>query len=201
MAGLSACIASNPVDVVRTRMMVQRKTARWWFPTFIFWRFFAKRSSLGLPLHSSYGETLPHTYFKSSLRCGLHTVFTKCCELWNYQEEKLRYSQRGCWHSTRASSQHSPEWDPGMSSSSWFMRNCSIPTHMLVDEITYINMRCLDYVFAFWLDKLHCKPGVSYPLTGALNPHHLFQRAFASHLPENLLLPSAHADSFQPSQD
>ena len=78
LAGLSACIASNPVDVVRTRMMVQRKTARWWFPTFKFWRFFSNRSSLGLPLHSSYGETLPHTYFKSSLRCGLHTVFTKC---------------------------------------------------------------------------------------------------------------------------
>ena len=29
LAGLSACIASNPVDVVRTRMMVQRKTARY----------------------------------------------------------------------------------------------------------------------------------------------------------------------------
>jgi len=59
LAGLSACIASNPVDVVRTRMMVQRKTAR---------------SSLGLPVQSSYGETMPHTYFTSSLRCGLHTV-------------------------------------------------------------------------------------------------------------------------------
>ena len=29
LAGFSACIASNPVDVVRTRMMVQRKTARY----------------------------------------------------------------------------------------------------------------------------------------------------------------------------
>ena len=36
---------------------------------------FASRSSLGLPVQSSYGETMPHTYFKSSLRCGLHTVF------------------------------------------------------------------------------------------------------------------------------
>ena len=36
---------------------------------------FASRSSLGLPVQSSYGETMPHTYFTSSLRCGLHTVF------------------------------------------------------------------------------------------------------------------------------
>ena len=40
----------------------------------IIW-FFASRSSLGLPVQSSYGETIPHTYFTSSLRCGLHTVF------------------------------------------------------------------------------------------------------------------------------
>jgi hypothetical protein len=25
-------------------------------------------------VQSSYGETIPHTYFTSSLRCGLHTV-------------------------------------------------------------------------------------------------------------------------------
>ena len=36
---------------------------------------YASRSSLGLPVQSSYGETIPHTYFTSSLRCGLHTVF------------------------------------------------------------------------------------------------------------------------------
>ena len=85
LAGLSACIASNPVDVVRTRMMVQRKTARYRLlvPKNII-VFLPSRSSLGLPLHSSYGETIPHTYFTSSLRCGLHTVililFTECPE-------------------------------------------------------------------------------------------------------------------------
>ena len=74
LAGLSACIASNPVDVVRTRMMVQRKTARYDLHHKITLAF-ASRSSLGLPVQSSYGETIPHTYFTSSLRCGLHTVF------------------------------------------------------------------------------------------------------------------------------
>jgi len=63
LAGLSACIASNPVDVVRTRMMVQRKTLR---------------SIRGLPVQSSYGETMPHnSYHTSSLRCGLHTARTE----------------------------------------------------------------------------------------------------------------------------
>ena len=58
LAGLSACLASNPVDVVRTRMMVQRRTAR---------------SSLGVPVHSSFGEG-GHSYYSSSLRCAANTV-------------------------------------------------------------------------------------------------------------------------------
>jgi len=63
LAGLSACIASNPVDVVRTRMMVQRKTLR---------------SIRGLPVQSSYGETMPpNSYHTSSIRCGLHTARTE----------------------------------------------------------------------------------------------------------------------------
>ena len=54
--------------------MVQRKTARYDLHHKITLAF-ASRSSLGLPVQSSYGETIPHTYFTSSLRCGLHTVF------------------------------------------------------------------------------------------------------------------------------
>lgn len=50
LAGLSACMASNPVDVVRTRMMVQRRLAR----------------EEG-PMYSS-------PYHTSAIKCGLHTV-------------------------------------------------------------------------------------------------------------------------------
>lgn len=52
LAGLSACLASNPIDVVRTRMMVQ------------------KRRTIAQP---SWALT-QQTYYTSAIRCGLHTV-------------------------------------------------------------------------------------------------------------------------------
>lgn len=60
VAGFSAAMASNPVDVVRTRMMVQRKQKK-----------LLKEGSCSSGQHGG------STFYTSSLQCGLHTVRTE----------------------------------------------------------------------------------------------------------------------------
>ena len=77
-----------------------------------------------------------------------------------------RCDLRDLWHFTRVFSRHLQGWDRGMSSSSLSMRNSRIPTHMLVDEISYIYL------------NLHALKASEFPIVSeALYQNHIFQRA------------------------
>ena len=137
LAGLSACIASNPVDVVRTRMMVQRKTARYdlhqkKLPNYLLQVEAVLACQCRVPMERQCLTPTSHP------PCDVdYTRYSLLPETRNWKHQH-RCGLRDLWPFTRAFFRHLQGWDRGMSSSSLFMRNSRIPIHMLADEITNI---------------------------------------------------------------